>query len=134
MDSVLVWSPEYFNVEYGIVWDTVVGMKWVIRYVHFIMESPEIPFCGGSAISPGDIASWVKPADKVPLVLAISLYGTIIPQLENYILVPGTYRVRVAAWIDNASGICIIGCRGTSIGKTGGLSDLKDDKVGLIFY
>lgn len=98
------------------------------------MESPEIPFFGGapdSKLDLGDMAAWVKPEDKVPLLLAISLYSEALQELQGYQLVPGSNKVRVAAWFNTSDGHCIIGCRGTqALGKQGS-KDIKDDTVSL---
>ena len=106
-----------------------------ILFMEKLLEEVEIPFCGGGGkISSSDTAAWLRNEDKVPLLLAISLYTQPYPEMEGYQLVPGSYRIRVAAWFNTQTGSCVIGCRGTSIGKAGGESDLKDDKVSLLVY
>ena len=95
------------------------------------MEHPVIPF-SGEAVGPKSIdqtASWIKPEDKIPLLLCISLYGSVIRTIDTYELVDNTYKTRYAAWIDKTTRILIVGCRGTSIGKPGSRSDIKDDLV-----
>ncbi len=102
------------------------------------MASPCIPFNeplaggGGNRVDPNQMASWVKEQDRVPLALAISLYSPPpTEQLGDFKLVPGSFRVRVAAWFNENTGECVIGCRGTSVAMKEGKTDLADDKVRL---
>jgi len=98
-------------------------------------DCPIIPFEGSylGISDPRQTAPWIKEEDKIPLVLAVSIYGTPIPVLDSYALVSNSYKTRYAAWIDQTTRILIIACRGTSIGKQGGMQDLKDDTVSLFF-
>lgn len=99
-------------------------------------EPPVIPFAGED-VGPKSIqqtAPWIKPEDKIPLLLCLSLYGSPIQTIENYEMVDNTYKTRFAAWIDKTTRILIVGCRGTSIGQAGAKSDLKDDLVSFIYY
>jgi hypothetical protein len=96
-------------------------------------EEVFIPFMGDDTVKnttqPGELADWVKPEDRVAIILALSLYSSPTPELEGFHLVEGSYKTRVAAWFNNESGECVIGCRGTSpLGKFGG-KDIKDDTV-----
>lgn len=94
------------------------------------MESPEIPFAGGGPqVLPEMMDPWVQQIDRVPLALAISLYTKPIYYLDGFTLVPGSYKIRVAAWFNVTTGETIIGCRGTSIGAVDGGKDLADDKI-----
>lgn len=94
------------------------------------MESVEIPFMGDNDISPktlpGQLANWIEPNDKVPLLLALSLYDSPRKELEGFVLFRSD--VRAAAWI-GPNNVVIIGCRGTSVGGRYGSRDLADDKI-----
>ena len=104
-------------------------------------EIPMIPFMGADDISNSttlnDIADFIKPQDKIPLLLALSLYSTPRQSLEGYELIPNTYHPRYAAWFNKATGsfassltgMTIVGLRGTSPTSKYGLHDLQDDKV-----
>lgn len=80
------------------------------------MEEIPIPFMGDNDISsttePGQIASWVDPNDRIPLLLAISLYGQARQVMGNYKLVIN--QGRVASWVDFETNSVIIGLKGTS--------------------
>jgi hypothetical protein len=80
------------------------------------MEEIPIPFMGDNDISsnttPESIASWVSPNDRIPLLLAISLYETARPVLGPYKLVVS--KGRVASWVDFETNSVIIGLKGTS--------------------
>ena len=94
------------------------------------METPNIPFMGDSDVNnktmPENLSPWIDPNDKVPLLLALSLYGEIRKELFSFKLFRND--VRCAAWI-GPSNIVIIGCRGTSIGSKYGTRDLQDDSI-----
>ncbi len=95
------------------------------------MENPSIPFMGDNEVSnttlPEQLAPWVDQWDRVPILLALSLYSTPRKELGPFRLFKATPRV--AAWIDYKTNTVIIGSRGTAVGSTGGISDLKDDSV-----
>ena len=97
------------------------------------MDAPEIPFMGGEGVSntttPEELAGWVEEQDKIPLLLALSIYVVPRESLGPYTLIPNTTHDRYAAWFDNSTGVCVIGCRGTSPTKSSGGLDLQDDKV-----
>lgn len=99
------------------------------------MDPPTIPFSGSDTGNqdPNKMASFIRPEDKLPLTLALSLYGSPIPTLQTYEMVDNSYKVRFAAWIDKSTRILIVGCRGTSVGKKDAGQDLKDDKVSFYF-
>jgi hypothetical protein len=94
------------------------------------MEDIEIPFMGDNDVStktmPNQLAPWLDPNDKVPLLLALSLYDTPRKELEGFVLFRSD--VRAAAWI-GPQNIVIIGCRGTAVGGRYGSRDLADDKI-----
>jgi hypothetical protein len=92
-----------------------------------------IPFSGEylGITSKQQTAPWIREEDKVALLLAVSIYGTPIPVIDNYELVDNTFKTRFAAWIDKNTRLLIVACRGTSIGYAGGGKDLKDDMVSL---
>ena len=93
------------------------------------MEQQCIPFMGDEAISPttspAQIANWVQQDDKIPLLLAISLY-TNPRNINDFILQKDTFHAKTAAaWI-NSAGLAVVGIAGTN-----NIKDLKDDQVGL---
>lgn len=96
-------------------------------------EYPIIPFSGEDVgvLDPTKTAPWINDEDKIPLILAVAIYGNPPGVLESYELVTGTFRTRFAAWIDKQTRLLIVACRGTSIGSQGGFQDLKDDTVSL---
>lgn len=72
------------------------------------------------------VAQFVRPEDHVPFELCTSLYGQTKYFYDGYTLLDlGNERVR--CWY--AANKFIIGCRGTTVGGTGGFADLKDDLV-----
>lgn len=75
---------------------------------------------------PENLSPWIDPNDKVPILLALSLYGEIRKELFSFKLFRND--IRCAAWI-GPSNIVIIGCRGTSIGSKYGTRDLQDDSI-----
>lgn len=75
---------------------------------------------------PNQLSPWLEPNDKVPLLLALSLYETARKELEGFVLFRSD--VRCAAWI-GPNNVVIIGCRGTSVGGRYGSKDLADDKI-----
>lgn len=94
------------------------------------MANIEIPFMGDNDVSiktlPNQLAPWVEPNDRVPLLLALSLYDTPRKELEGFTLFRSD--VRCAAWIGPNNAV-IIGCRGTAVGGRFGSKDLADDKI-----
>lgn len=94
----------------------------------------EIPFGGTSDLitDPNQFAGWIRIEDRIPLMLAISLYTKPIQAIGDFVVM--TVMTRVGAWIDKKNGIVIIGCRGTSIGSKGGAQDLNDDRVSLFSF
>lgn len=89
-----------------------------------------IPFGGGTTkrVELTQLINWVQQQDQIPLTLALSIYTEPYPELMGYKLV--LKQTRFCIWIQDYS--IIVGCRGTSIGKTGGDLDLQDDKVSLL--
>lgn len=97
------------------------------------MDVVYIPFMGDTSVtndtSPNDLAGWVRDQDKIPLLLALSLYSTPRKELGDYVLIPNSYKVRYAVWFNTKDGTAIVGLRGTSPTSTSGDLDLKDDKI-----
>ncbi len=98
-------------------------------------EKVYIPFMGGgesitNETFPDQLAAFIKEEDRVPILLALSLYSgqprtSLAPQLIESSVTP-----RTAAWIFENT--IIVGTRGTCIGCDQENSDLKDDKVSFI--
>lgn len=90
-----------------------------------------IPFGGGSTtrIEPSSLINWVEQQDQIPLTLALSIYTTPYEELQGYKLI--VKNTRFCIWSNQST--LIVGCRGTSIGKSGGKQDIQDDKVSLFF-
>jgi hypothetical protein len=99
-------------------------------------EIPLIPFFGGQGVppstQPSQVADWIQEQDKVPLLLALSLYNTPLDNLQNFQLIPNTNKTRSAAWFNTQTGQTIIGLRGTSLFSKYGSQDIQDDRVNLI--
>jgi hypothetical protein len=98
------------------------------------MENNEvIPFMGDVSVSndtgPGSLAGWVREQDKIPLLLALSLYSTPRKELGDFVLVPNSYKVRYAVWYNQRDGMAIVGLRGTAATAAQGASDIKDDQI-----
>lgn len=87
---------------------------------------------------PEQVASWVKDEDKVPLLLALSLYATPRTELNGYVLVHENSRF--AVWVNRFENRRVVGLRGTSAFKADASKDIKDDEVRsggqhfLLFY
>ena len=96
-------------------------------------EIPLVPFFGGKGVptstTPNQLADWVKQEDRVPLLLALSLYNSPLEMLEDFTLIPNTNITRAAAWFSTTTGKTIIGTRGTSLFQKYGHQDIQDDKV-----
>lgn len=94
------------------------------------MEGIEIPFMGDKDVSvktlPAQLAPWIEPNDKTPLLLALSLYDTPRHELDGFTLFRSD--IRCAAWI-GPNNVVIIGCRGTAVGSRYGSRDLADDRI-----
>ena len=97
-------------------------------------EKVYIPFMGGetnitNTTSTDQLASFIKEEDRIPVLLALSLYsGTprnnLAPQLIETSVTP-----RTACWIFENT--IIVATRGTCIGCAKGSNDVQDDKVSL---
>lgn len=74
--------------------------------------------------TPEQLALWVRQEDRIPLLLAISLYSTPIKELGDFRFLQRSGRV--GAWM-NPEGVLVIGTRGTTPFSMNGLSDLADD-------
>ena len=57
-----------------------------------------------------NLAGWVEEQDKIPLLLALSLYNVPKESLGTFTLIPNSFKERYAAWFDESTGVCIIGC------------------------
>lgn len=90
-----------------------------------------IPFGGGSStrIEPNTLINWVETQDQIPLILALSIKTIPYEELQGYKLI--IKKARFCVWSNQET--LIVGCRGTSLEKTGGIQDLADDKVCLFF-
>lgn len=92
-------------------------------------EIEKIPFLGDNSISNetgvDQIAPWVMPNDRIPLLLALSLYGKTRSSMGPFmIMMDGP---RASAWIDRTTNTVIIGLKGTSEGTI--KKDLEDDFI-----
>ena len=74
---------------------------------------------------PDQLAPWIRPEDQIPLLLAVSLYGTPRKELGDFRILERNGS-RIAAWM-NREGVMVIGCRGTTPFSANGLQDLMDD-------
>jgi hypothetical protein len=81
-----------------------------------------------SDVDPAELPDWIEHNDRVPLILAMSLYNYPIRELEQYRLVTVSPGDRVGVWYHEHLRQTIIGLRGTCI-STGLEKDLEDDKV-----
>ena len=94
------------------------------------MDVPAIPMMGDKGlpqgIQPHQVASWIEPDDKIPILLAISLYTTPRLNLGKFMFLPETLNPkRAGAWI-NDEGIAVIGFAGTDPTDS---KDVTDDQV-----
>jgi len=95
--------------------------------------SPFIPFWTGAVTSitsntrPEELAAWVREEDRVPLILALSLYTGVSQGLDGFELIPNSLNGRVAAWFNNFTGHAIVGLKGTTLST--GNQDIHDDKI-----
>lgn len=94
---------------------------------------PLIPFMGDNGVTndvtESQVADFILPQDKIPLLLALSLYGTPRDQLGDFVLVPNTYKTRFAVWFNQKTGEAIVGLRGTSVNANKGWEDVQDDSI-----
>lgn len=87
---------------------------------------------GGASI-PGDtgveqVADFVAPEDKLPFLLAVSLYEKPIKDYKGYVLIQEWSTPRIGVWYSTADDEWIVGLRGTDVFGKQGLTDLMDDK------
>jgi len=75
--------------------------------------------------TPEELAPWVRPEDRIPLLLALSLYDKPRQNLSNFRLIESR-GARVSAWM-NPEGVLIIATRGTTPFSADGFKDLSDD-------
>lgn len=75
-----------------------------------------IPFMGDDSVSnttsPDQVADWVREQDKIPLLLALSLYSEARKELGDFVLVPNSYKTRFAVWFNPRDGTAVVGLRG----------------------
>jgi hypothetical protein len=71
-----------------------------------------------------EAARFVLEPDRTPFYLSRSIYTNLLRSFDGYKLT-NDGDARVKSWTRERS--VIIGCRGTSIGKFGGINDLLDD-------
>jgi pimeloyl-ACP methyl ester carboxylesterase len=75
--------------------------------------------------TPEQLAPWIRSEDRIPLLLAVSLYGNPRKELQNFRMLERNGS-RAAAWMDR-EGVMIVGTRGTTPFSANGLQDLMDD-------
>ncbi len=97
------------------------------------MEVPYIPFMGDFDVTPqtqpSQLSPWLDENDKIPILLALSLYQSPISSISQFKLIENSNLTRAAAWFDSETGTCVIGLRGTSVGSRFGVKDLMDDAI-----
>ncbi len=71
------------------------------------------------------LASFIRDEDEIPIMLALSLYNDPVQQYGGFVLVANTHRV--GCWVKDQ--VCIVGCRGTSIGGPQFDKDINDDRI-----
>ena len=94
---------------------------------------PMSPPMGGASLPPttkvDEVADWIQSRDKLPLLLALSLYTTPIVSYGDFVLQPEfSQSNRCQAWLREQTEEWIVGCRGTDVFSSTGTLDLKDDK------
>ncbi len=103
-------------------------------------ESIVAPAMGGDSVSPEttveEIADWIEERDKLPLLLAVSLYSSPILEYAGFRLQQEwSTSVRTGVWFRYETDDWIVGCRGTAITSDGGKQDIADDqKIGFGSY
>ena len=89
------------------------------------------PLMGGGGIPSdtreGELAAWVKPEHRTPLLLALSLYNQPIQTMSGYVL-HAISSDRVGCWYRAETDTWVIGCKGTDFFSSSGASDILDDK------
>ena len=85
-----------------------------------------------SEVDPAELPDWIEHNDRVPLILAMSLYNYPLRELEEYKLVTVTPGDRVGVWYHERLKQTIIGLRGTCVSMRL-QEDLDDDKVYSFF-
>jgi hypothetical protein len=93
---------------------------------------PEIPFFGGGAVpvstQPNEISGFIAEFHKIPLLLALSLYTQPHVYFYGWGLAAESSNKRCAGWINDQTGSCVIGLRGTDPRSR---EDRADDVVSL---
>jgi len=93
-------------------------------------ENIRIPFLGDNEISnstsPMQLAPWVEERDKIPLLLALSIYETTPrPRLGAFYIIASSKRVGV--WFDPTTNTLVVGLKGTSSKSLD--KDIDDDFI-----
>jgi hypothetical protein len=105
-----------------------------------ILENITIPAMGGDTVpnttKVEEVADWIEERDKLPLLLAVSLYSSPILEYDGFKLIQDlSSSERVKCWYRESEDEWIIGCRGTAVLSNDSDKDLKDDiKIGFGEY
>jgi len=79
-----------------------------------------------SSVDPSQVEDFVLEQDKIPILLALSIYGTPTLQRDNYHLTT-LGNIHFNVWVDVETWQVVLGFRGTSVGAEGFGQDLLDD-------
>lgn len=95
--------------------------------------SISIPVMGGDSLpnttTIEEVADWIQARDKLPLLLALSLYTSPVIEYGGFKFQPDWGDApRIGVWYREETDDWVVGCRGTAIGQEGGGQDLEDDK------
>lgn len=86
---------------------------------------------GGDSVPPttteNDLASYIFPAHRGPLLLAISLYNKPILTMSGWILVREYLTGRVGVWYRATDDQWVVGCKGTQLTGDSAANDMLDD-------
>lgn len=105
-----------------------------------ILDNITIPAMGGDSVPSTtkveEVADWIDDRDKLPLLLAVSLYSEPVQEYDGFKLIPDlSSSARVKAWYRESKDEWIVGCRGTAVLSADSNQDLKDDmKIGFGEY
>lgn len=75
--------------------------------------------------APEQMAPWVQQQDRIPLLLAISLYKAPRKNLADYKLIVNSDRIGI--WINTVTKEMVVATRGTSPFSLSGMNDIADD-------
>lgn len=79
-------------------------------------------------LTTADVADFVLPQDKLPFVLAASMYHTPPDIIEDFIRVKSD-SASVQTWIHRFDLVCIVALRGTDVFAEDGINNILDDMV-----